>query len=259
MPEHELWLTALFNDYLAGVANSVLAVFRMSAENPSRPWQNWAVMELLVVAILLVLAAVLRPALSVDKPGKLQHIFEVIYGFWKQTAEDFGIHHGAKYVPYFCTLFIFILTMNLIGVIPVFQSPTMNPSVPAGLAVCTFIYYNFMGIRENGVLKYLAHFAGPLRPSGGIVVVFFGAIFMVFMFGLEIISNLARLLSLTIRLWGNMFAGEQVTNVFLQLTYLIGPAIFMGLHVFVSLMQAYVFALLTVIYVSMVTAHEESA
>ncbi len=247
MPEQELWLTALFNNYLAGVANSVLALFRMSAENPARPWQNWVVMELLVVAILLVLAAVLRPALSVDKPGKLQHFFEVIYGFWKNTTDDFGIHHGAKYVPFFVTLFVFVLSMNLIGIIPFFESPTMNPAVPAGLAICTFAYYNFMGIRENGVLKYLAHFAGPIWWLA------------ILMFPLEIISNLARLLSLTIRLWGNMFAGEQVTNVFLKLTYLIGPAIFMGLHVFVSLMQAYVFALLTVIYVSMVTAHEESA
>ena len=247
MPEKELWLTALFNDYLAGVANSVLKVFRMTAENPVRPWQNWAVMELLVVAILLVLAAVLRPTLSVDKPGKLQHFFEVIYGFWKNTTNDFGIHHGEKYVPFFVTLFVFVLSMNLIGIIPFFESPTMNPAVPAGLAVCTFAYYNFMGIRENGVLKYLAHFAGPIWWLA------------ILMFPLEIISNLARLLSLTIRLWGNMFAGEQVTNVFLKLTYLIGPAIFMGLHVFVSLMQAYVFALLTVIYVSMVTAHEEPA
>jgi F-type H+-transporting ATPase subunit a len=247
MPEHELWLTALFNDYLAGFANSVLEVFRMSAEDPARPWQNWAVMELLVVAILLVLAAALRPALSVDKPGRLQHIFEVIYEFWKKTTDDFGIHHGEKYVPFFVTLFVFVLSMNLIGIIPFFESPTMNPAVPAGLAICTFAYYNFMGIRANGVLKYLAHFAGPIWWLGFL------------MFPLEIISNLARLLSLTIRLWGNMFAGEQVTNVFLQLTYLIGPAVFMGLHVFVSLMQAYVFALLTVIYVSMVTAHEETA
>lgn len=247
MPEHELWLTALFNDYLAGAANSLLEVFRMPAENAARPWQNWAVMELLVVAILLVLAAVLRPAFSVDKPGKLQHIFEVVYGFWKDTTEDFGIHHGAKYVPFFATLFIFVLSMNLIGIIPFFESPTMTPAVPAGLAVCTFAYYNFMGVRENGVLKYLAHFAGPIWWLGFL------------MFPLEIISNLARLLSLTIRLWGNMFAGEQVTNVFLKLTYLIGPAIFMGLHVFVSLMQAYVFALLTVIYISMVMPHEQPA
>jgi F-type H+-transporting ATPase subunit a len=252
MPEHELWLTALFNGYLPGLANSILNVVRMPAEDPSHPWQNWVVMELLAVAIVLILAAVLRGTLSVDKPGKLQHIFEVTYGFWKSNAEDFGIHHSERYVPFFSALFIFVLAMNLIGIIPTFESPTLNPAVPAGLAICTFVYYNFMGVRENGALKYLAHFAGPVRFPNMIAT----ALIMLLMFPLEIISNLARLLSLTIRLWGNMFAGEQVTNVFLQLTYLIVPAVFMGLHVFVSLMQAYVFALLTVIYISMVTAHE---
>jgi F-type H+-transporting ATPase subunit a len=146
--------------------------------------------------------------------------------------------------------------MNLIGIIPAFESPTMYYWVPAGLAICTFVYYNYMGVRELGVLKYLLHFAGPVRFGSGILAMIFTTVFMVFMFALEVFSNVARLISLTARLWGNMFAGEQVTNVFLQLTYLIAPAIFMGLHVFVSLMQAYVFALLTVIYISMVTAHE---
>jgi len=245
MPEHELWLTALFNDYLAGFANSVLEVFRMSAENPARPWQNWAVMELLVVAILLVLAAALRPALSVDKPGRLQHIFEVIYEFWKKTTDDFGIHHGEKYVPFFVTLFVFVLSMNLIGIIPFFESPTMNPAVPAGLAICTFAYYNFMGIRANGVLKYLAHFAGPMPALAPLMV------------PIEIVSHLARPLSLTIRLFANMLAGEKVTVVFLGLTYLVAPAIFMGLHVFVSFLQAYIFVLLTMMYVSETVPHEQ--
>jgi F-type H+-transporting ATPase subunit a len=254
MPEHELWLTALFNDYLAGLANAILSLAGMTAENAARPWQNWIVMELLVAAILLVLAAALRPALSIENPGRLQHFFEIIYTFWTKTTEDFGIRNGAKYVPFFATLFLFVLSMNLIGIIPIFESPTMNPAVPAGLAVCTFVYYNLMGVRENGVLKYIGHFAGPVR-FGNLIAT---AAIMLLMFPLEIISNLARLLSLTIRLWGNMFAGEQVTNVFIGLTYLIVPVIFMGLHVFVSLVQAYVFALLTVIYVSMVTPHGDA-
>ncbi|HEV2201302.1 MAG TPA: F0F1 ATP synthase subunit A [Bryobacteraceae bacterium] len=254
MPEHELWLTALFNDHLAGLATAILNVVGMTAENAARPWQNWIVMELLVVAILVLLAAVLRPALSVENPGRLQHFFEIIYTFWTKTTADFGIHDGAKYVPFFGTLFLFVLSMNLIGIIPVFESPTMTPAVPAGLAVCTFIYYNLMGVRENGVLKYIAHFAGPVRFGN----VFATAAIMLLMFPLEIISNLARLLSLTIRLWGNMFAGEQVTNVFISLTYLVIPVIFMGLHVFVSLVQAYVFALLTVIYVSAVNTHGDA-
>ena len=244
MPEHEVWLTALFNDYLAGLANAILGVFNVAAENPMRPWQNWIVMELLVAAILIVVVAILRTGLSVDNPGKLQHVFETVYGFLKDQAAEVGIQHGEKYVGYFGTVFIMILSMNLIGIIPSFESPTMSAVVPAGMAVCTFLYYNTMGIRAMGPLKYLGHFAGPVWWLAWLL------------FPLEIIGNLARLLSLTVRLYGNMYAGEQVTNVFLSLTYVVVPVIFMGLHVFVSILQAYVFTLLSMIYVSTVTSHE---
>ena len=244
MPEHELWLTALFNDHLAGVANAILGVFNVHAENPARPWENWIVMELLVVAILMVLAAVVRAGLSPDKPGKLQHVFELLYGFLKTQASEVGIEHPEKYSAFFGTLFVFIATMNLIGIIPIFESPTMAVFVPAGLAVSTWVYYHVMGVRELGPVKYMKHFLGP---------VIWLAPLMIF---IEIIGHVARMLSLTVRLYGNMFAGEQITTVFIGLTYLVVPVIFMGLHVFVAFLQAYVFSLLTMIYVSMATAHE---
>src|SRR6185503_1819326 len=151
---------------------------------------------------------------------------------------------GRKYIAYFGTVFIFILFANLIGIIPGFESPTMIPSVPAGLAIATFLYYNAMGIRQNGVGKYLAHFAGPMPALAPLMV------------PIEIISHLARPLSLTIRLFANMFAGEQVTIQFLNLTYFLIPPAFMGLHVFVSLLQAYIFMLMTMMYVAGAVAHE---
>jgi len=244
MPEHELWLTAMFNDYLASVANAILAVFNVHAENPARPWENWIVMELLVVAILMVLAAVVRARLSPDKPGKLQHVFELLYGFLKTQASEVGVEHPEKYSAFFGTLFVFIAAMNLIGIIPIFESPTMAVFVPAGLAISTWVYYHVMGVRELGPGKYMKHFLGP---------VIWLAPLMIF---IEIIGHFARMLSLTVRLYGNMFAGEQITTVFIALTYLLVPVIFMGLHVFVAFLQAYVFSLLTMIYVSMATAHE---
>jgi F-type H+-transporting ATPase subunit a len=244
MHENELWLTAFFNEHLAGVANSILGVFGIMAKDPAKPWENWIVMELLVVAILLVLVAVLRSGFSVDKPGKLQHLFEVLYGFLKNTSDEIGIHHGDKYVPYFGTLFIFILFMNLLGVIPTFESPTMTPAVPAGLALCTFAYYHTTGVRELGIGRYLAQFLGPIPLLAPLMV------------PIELVSHMARPLSLTIRLFANMFAGEQVTTAFLGLTYLVFPAVFMGLHLFVAFLQAYIFTLLTMIYVSIATSHE---
>ncbi len=244
MLEHELWLTALFNDYLAGVANAILGLFNVHASNPARPWATWMVMELLVVAILMVLAAAVRASLSPDKPGKLQHVFELMYGFIKTQASEVGVEHPEKYSPFFGTLFVFVLAMNLIGIIPIFESPTMEVAVPAGLAVATWIYYHVMGVRELGPGKYLKHFLGP---------VIWLAPIMVF---IELIGHFARMLSLSVRLYGNILAGEQITNAFIGLTYLIVPVLFMALHVFVAFLQAYVFALLAMIYVSMATEHQ---
>ena len=245
MPEHELWVTRLFNDYLAGPADQLLSLFRVHAENPARPWSNFIVMELLVAAIIVVLFAFLRPRLSMDRPGKTQHIFEVIYSFLRGEANDNIGHEGPRFLPFLGTLFIFILFCNLIGIIPGFESPTMNPSVPAGCAVLVFVYYNFMGFKQQGVFNYLKHFAGPM-PALAILMV-----------PIELISHLARPLSLTIRLFANMLAGEKVTVVFLGLTYLVAPAAFMGLHVFVSFLQAYIFVLLTMMYLSETVPHEQ--
>jgi F-type H+-transporting ATPase subunit a len=244
MKEHELYLTKLFNEYLAGVANSVLDILKLKAENPAHPWPNWMVMELLVFLFIIVLVAAVKGGFSVDKPGKIQHLFEVLYEFLGGTSDEVGLHHGKKYIPFFGTLFIFILFANLIGVIPAFESPTMFPSVPAGLALTAFFYYNYMGFKEQGIGKYLAHFAGPMPALAPLMV------------PIELVSHLARPMSLTIRLYANMFAGEQVTMAFLALTYLVAPAVFMGLHVFVSLLQAYIFTLLTMIYVSSAVSHE---
>ncbi len=170
--------------------------------------------------------------------------FEGIYSFVAEQSRD-TIEHGSKrYVSFVGTLFIFILFMNLIGVIPGFESPTMTPSVPAALAVSVFLYYQIQGFREQGIGKYLLHFAGPVWWLAPL------------MLPIEIISHFARPLSLTIRLYANMFAGEKVTMTFLTLTYFLLPAVFMGLHVFVAFLQAFIFMLLTLIYVSGAVAHE---
>jgi F-type H+-transporting ATPase subunit a len=242
MPEHEPWLTALFNDHLAGVANAALAMAGLKTSE--RPWSTSLAMEILVVLIIVVVFAVLKSQLSMDRPGKLQHAFEAIYNFLHNESEEHVGHDGPKYLPLFGTLFIFVLFANLLGIIPGFESPTMFPEVPAGCALVAFAYYNLMGIREQGAGKYLAHFAGPMPILAPLMI------------PIEIVSHMARPLSLTIRLFANMYAGEQVTIVFLGLTYLVGPALFMGLHVFVSFLQAYIFALMTMMYVAGAVSHD---
>jgi F-type H+-transporting ATPase subunit a len=244
MPEHEIWLTALFNHYLAGVGNFFLSLVGRHAENPDKPWANFMTTQILVFVGLVVLFALLKPRLSVDRPGKLQHVFEMIYQFLKDTAEDVIGHSGVKYVGFFATLFIFILAGNLLGAIPTFESPTMYPFVTVGCAVAAFFYYNMVGVQAVGAGKYLKHFLGPVP-----------ALFFI-MIPIEIISHFSRPLSLSVRLFANMYAGEMVTIVFLQLTFLMMPALFMGLHLFVALLQAYIFVLLTMVYVGGAVAEE---
>src|SRR5579871_4133738 len=153
-PEVEVWTTKLFNEFLAGPLDSFLNAIGRPPADPAHPWENWITMELLVVAIIVVFFAILRPRLSPNNPGKLQLTFEAIYNFVVGQAHE-GIEHGSgKYIPFFGTLFIFILFMNLIGIIPGFESPTMNAAVPAGCAVAVFFYYNYMGIREHGIGRY---------------------------------------------------------------------------------------------------------
>lgn len=245
MPEHELWLTRLFNDHLAGLGNWLLSLVRAHAENPARPWANFITMELLVAAIIVVVFAILRPRLSMDRPGKMQHVFEVLYTFLHSETHDNIGHEGPRFLPFLFTLFIFILFSNLIGIIPGFESPTMNPAVPLGCAVLVFVYYNFMGFWQQGVFRYLAHFAGPIWWLSWLMI------------PIEIISHLSRPMSLTIRLFANMLAGDQVTLAILGLTYLVAPVAFMGLHIFVSFLQAYIFVLLTMMYLSETVPHEQ--
>lgn len=229
--EHELAITRLFNDYLAYA--------------PGRPWTNYMAMEVLVVLLVIVFFTFLRSQLSMDKPGKLQHLVETIYEFLRDQTEEAANHYSLKYLPFFATIFFFILFCNLIGIIPGFESPTMFPAVTLGCALASFVVFNMAGFSANGI-GYLKHFTGGQ-----------GFPLVLLMVPIEIVSMLARPLSLTIRLYANMLAGEKVTLVFLGLTYLVAPAVFMGLHVFVSFLQAYVFVVLTMMYVGGATAHDE--
>ena len=139
---------------------------------------------------------------------------------------------------------MFILTSNLIGLIPAFESPTMFVAVPLGLALASFLYFNFHGLRENG-FGYIKHFAGPIWWLAW------------FIFPLEILSMCIRPVSLTVRLYANMLAGENVTLGFMALVPVVVPVIFMALHVFVAFVQAFVFTVLSMLYVGGAVEHAE--
>jgi F-type H+-transporting ATPase subunit a len=240
---HELWLTKIFNNNFAGPANTVLNAIHFPSADPRNPWSDWMVCEIVVFLFILIFFAVLRARLSVDRPGKMQHTMEVLYDFVHASAEEVVGHEGPRYIAFFGTIFIFILFLNLIGIIPGFDSPTMYPMVPLGFAVCTFFFYHFTGVREHG-LGYIKQFLGPFWWLAAL------------MLPIEIISHFARPLSLTVRLFANMFAGEQVYLTFIALTKVIIPVAFIGLHTFVAFLQAYIFMLLAMVYVGGAVSHE---
>ncbi|MGD0001646.1 MAG: F0F1 ATP synthase subunit A [Bryobacteraceae bacterium] len=250
MHEHELWLTALLNRYLAGPAEMVLNLatrLGLPGLHPGqgRPWTNYVAMEILVILLLMIAAAVLRTRLSVERPGTFQLSFEAVYNFLGEQARDIVGPGSERYLAFFCTIAIFILCSNLLGLVPSFEAPTMYYYVPAGVAACCFVYYHSQGVRVQGPLGYLKHFAGPMWWLAW------------FMFPLEIISHCIRPFSLTVRLYANMYAGEQVTTSFIALVPFVIPIALMALHILVSLIQAFIFTMLTIAYVGGAVAQEE--
>ena len=252
MPE-QLWFTALLNHLFAGPVTALLRALTIEPKYPQAPIPNSLSMELLVFIFLIVLFLLVRSRLSVDNPGGLQHLFEAVDGFIKnQSNEIIGGHHTEGYTPFLAALLYFILFCNLIGLVPGFESPTALAVVPLGCAVCAFIYYQVQGLRHSGI-SYLKHFLGPSDATMPLLMRIPLALLML---PIELVSHLARVLSLTIRLYANMFAGDMVTLVFFSLVPLGVPIVFLGLHIGVSVLQTYIFVLLTTVYLQGAVADE---
>jgi F-type H+-transporting ATPase subunit a len=242
MPE-QLWFTEILNHLMAGPVTALLRAVHIEPRHPAAPISNSFAMEILVFGFLLGMFLLLRSRLSVERPGGLQHTFEGLEGFIQGQSNEIIGHHSEGYTAFLATLFIFILLCNLLGVIPGFESPTAVPIVPLGCAICAFLYYQAQGFKHAGV-GYLKHFAGPMPALAPLMI------------PIELISHLARVLSLTIRLFANMFAGDMVTLVFISLLPIAFPIPFLGLHIFVSLLQAYIFVLLTTVYLQGAVSEE---
>jgi F-type H+-transporting ATPase subunit a len=201
-------------------------------------------LELIVAAGLLLFFFIVRSTLSVEKPNSAQQIAEMIHEGVGGLGDQIIGHGYERFQAFVTCIVLFVLLNNLLGLIPGVITPTSRPEVPLGIAVLTFLYYNFHGVRVQGPIGYLKHFCGPLPWLAPL------------MFPIEIVSHLARMMSLTIRLYANMFASDLLTLVWFSIIPLAVPSIFLGLHFAVSVIQAFVFMLLSMIYLSMATAHE---
>jgi F-type H+-transporting ATPase subunit a len=263
MEEQPIWVTVILNRLFGKPVLALLAALHIQPSNPDYPIPNHVAMELLVFLLAAIFFLWLKRRISADRPGGTQQCMEMLLtnpmsvGVQDLLKESVG-HGWEKYVAMLGSIGIFVLFCNLISLIPTLSSPTAVVSVPLGCAIVVFLYYNWNGIVKHGPLGHGKHFLGPVPAMSPI------------MLPIELISHSARLLSLTVRLWVNMLVSELLYGIFLGLLIelfmflgkisaplyatfflpLLLPVIFIALHIFVAVLQAFVFTILPVIYVS---------
>lgn len=219
-----------------------------TAEN-AIPW--YTVMFIIAAILSVVIIWVLKGKLSEDEPGHGQQTLEAGVLAIRSLLVDVVGEHGVKYFPVVGTFAVLILVSNLMGFFPLFVSPTAATSVTFALGLTSFLYYNYVGIKENGLFGHLKHWAGPIWWIAPLI------------FLIEAIGNFVRPLSLGLRLFGNMFADEAVAANIAGLaapyTQFVVPVLLMPLGLFVALIQTFVFTLLSMVYISEVShpPHDE--
>jgi len=199
---------------------------------------------LLVVVVVAVLLGSARRRYTVEHPSTLQQVLELLLSGLRNLTEDvIGHGHGRQFVPFIAALGFFIFVSNSFGLVFFLQPPTANTSTTFALSLTAFLFYNIVGMRRHGPVGYAKQFMGPvwwLFP---------------FMVPIEIISHLARVLSLALRLFGNIFGEHAATGMFLGILPFFVPAM-MGLGVMGAIIQTFIFIMLTAVYVSGAVAEE---
>jgi F-type H+-transporting ATPase subunit a len=189
----------------------------------------------LIMAVLLGLGVLASRRVALV-PAGAQNVMELIVGGLEEFMVEITGEEGRAFFPFIGTLFIFILFCNLVGLIPGFLSPTANINTPLSMALCTFVFTHYLGVKFHGV-KYIKHFVGPIPWLAPLF------------FPIEIIGHLARVLSLTLRLFGNIMGEDLVLMILLLLAgKFLAPLPMMFLAVFTSTVQAFIFTLLSMMY-----------
>ena len=242
--EHSLFLVELFNKIFSKPVASLLSVLGIEVKHPEHLFPDHVVMVLFVALALILIFGLASRKLTVI-PSKRQSILELIIGFFESLLGDIVGEKGKKYLPMIATIGLFILFCNLLGLIPGFMSPTSKLNVTIGCALSVFVYYHWQGIKAQGLLKYLKHFTGPTPLLAPLL------------FPIEIISHFSRPVSLSVRLFGNIFAEELLILVIASIIPFLLPLPFMAIAIFTATIQAFVFVLLSCIYIAGAVAHEE--
>ncbi|HUV13930.1 MAG TPA: F0F1 ATP synthase subunit A [Acidobacteriota bacterium] len=240
MEHHEFFISTIFNQYIANPIASLLGFHPPHDVLPAH-----VVMVIVVSAIVVLLALLVRRKLSVDRPGVLQQILEILVEGILGLANDIIGPNPRRFFPLLGALFIYILVGNLLGLIPGFMSPTSNINVTASCALVVFVYYNYVGLKAHGFRKYMAHFAGP------------SLVLAPLLFVIEIISHCARPFSLSVRLFGNIYAEELIIGTLNALFPFLLSLPVIALALFASTVQAFIFIVLTMVYLGGAVEHSD--
>lgn len=242
--EHSLAIVDLFNRAFGKPLAALLELLGIHVHDPNHLVPDYIVMSLIVAAILILLFSLAARRITLI-PSKSQSVLElIVQAFESQLTEIVG-EQGRKYLPLIATVGIFIFAANLIGLVPGMMSPTSKLNVTVGCALVVFLYYHWQGIKAQGPVNYLKHFFGPIPALAPLLL------------PIEIISHFSRVVSLSIRLFGNIFAEELLIVVMASIIPFFLPLPFMAIAIFTSLIQAFVFVLLSCIYIAGAVAHEE--
>lgn len=242
--EHPLAIVILFNKLLGPPVAALLGLAGIHIKNPHDFIPDYVIMVILVAAFLVVFLGIASRRRSLV-PGGMQNVLELIIGALEGLLVDIIGPEGKKYLPMIGTVGLFIFCSNLLGLFPGLMSPTSKLNVTLGCALTVFVYYHYQGIKSNGLLRYLKHFSGPSPLLAPLMV------------PIELISHFSRPLSLSIRLFSNIFAEEVLIVVIASIIPYFLPLPFMVLSLFTGALQAFVFVLLACIYISGAVAHEE--
>jgi F-type H+-transporting ATPase subunit a len=242
--EHRLFVVELFNKVFGKPVIAALGLLGIHPQNTASPVPDYIVM-CLVVAVFLMLVLGLSARKLSRIPSNRQNILELIIETFESLLVDIIGEDGRKYLPMIGSIGLFIFSANLLGLVPGFMSPTSKLNVTAGCAVSVFIYYHWQGMKAQGVVKYLKHFTGPIPALAPLL------------FPIEVISHFSRPVSLSLRLFGNIFAEELLILIIASIVPFVLPLPFMAVAIFTAVIQAFVFVLLACIYIAGAVAHEE--
>jgi F-type H+-transporting ATPase subunit a len=215
--------------------------------DPSHPIPNYMVMVGLATLLITGTGLMIRSRLSVDNPGKFQIILEDLVRAVRGLLEQWIGPAGPRYMPLVATLGLFILLSNYMGLVPGLMAPTASINVTLGCALTIWVYYHFQGIKAQGIGPYLRHFAAPPGAPLALAPI---------MLPIELISHLSRVMSLSLRLFGNVFGEELVIAILFMIIPFLVPLPMMLLGLVTGGLQAFIFMLLSIIYLQGAVAVE---